>query len=102
VDEDVPLQPAATVVLLRDAPGALETLLIQRGRKLVFFGGAWAFVGGRVDDEDRAGAGDELAASRIAAVREAREESGLVLDAADLVPFSHWTTPPGPPRRFAT
>jgi 8-oxo-dGTP pyrophosphatase MutT (NUDIX family) len=102
MDEAAPLQPAATVVLLRDAAGALETLLIQRGQKLVFFGGAWAFVGGRVDDEDRAGAGDELAAARIAAVRETREESGLVLDAADLVPFSHWTTPPGPPRRFAT
>ena len=100
--EDVPLQPAATVVLLRDAPGALETLLIQRGRTLVFFGGAWAFVGGRVDDEDRVGADGDLAAARNAAVREAREESGIVLDAADLVPFSHWTTPPGPPRRFAT
>lgn len=102
MDETPPVHSAATVVLLRDAPGGLETLLIQRGRKLVFFGGAWAFVGGRVDAEDRAGAGDELATARIAAVRETREESGIVLDAASLVPFSHWTTPPGPPRRFAT
>ncbi len=35
-------------------------------------------------------------------MRETREEAGLVLSAEDLVPFSHWTTPPGPPRRFAT
>jgi hypothetical protein len=31
-----------------------------------------------------------------------QEESSLVVEASDLHPFSHWTTPPGPPRRFAT
>ena len=102
MDHDVPVRPAATVVLLRDAPDGLETLLIQRGRKLVFFGGAWVFPGGRVDDGDREGAEDDLAAARIAAVRETREEAGLVISAEDLMPFSHWTTPHGPPRRFAT
>jgi 8-oxo-dGTP pyrophosphatase MutT (NUDIX family) len=102
--EDVQVQPAATVVLLRDTAGGLETLLIQRGEKLVFHGGAWAFPGGRVDDEDRAGVtdDDDLAAARAAAVRETREETGLVVSAEELVPCSHWTTPPGFPRRFAT
>jgi 8-oxo-dGTP pyrophosphatase MutT (NUDIX family) len=102
MEEEVPVQPAATVILLRDTPGGLEALLIQRGQKLVFHGGAWAFPGGRVDDEDSAGAGDDLAAARIGAVRETREETGLVIAAEDLVPMSHWTTPPGFPRRFAT
>ena len=102
MSQHVPVKPAATVVLLRDTPDGLETLLIQRGQKLVFFGGAWAFPGGRVDDEDRTGAEDDLVAARIAAVRETHEEAGLVIAAEDLVPFSHWTTPPGPPRRFAT
>jgi len=102
VGQEVLLRPAATVVLLRDSDAGLAVLLIQRRRKLVFFGGAWAFPGGRVDDEDRAGAEDELAAARVAAVRETREEAGLEIAAEDLVPFSHWTTPPGPPRRFST
>jgi len=102
MEQEVPVQPAATVILLRDTPGELEALLIQRGQKLVFHGGAWAFPGGRVDDEDSAGTEDDLAAARIAAVRETREETGLVIAADDLVPLSHWTTPPGFPRRFAT
>ncbi len=50
MSQDAPIHPSATVVLLRDAPGGFETLLLQRSREIVF-GGAWAFPGGRVEDE---------------------------------------------------
>lgn len=101
--------PAATVILLRDAPAGLEVLLLRRSSKLAFHGGAWVFPGGRVDPGDHADGGGaapgddaERAAARRAAAREAREEAGLAVDPAALLPFSHWTTPVGPPRRFAT
>ncbi len=96
--------PSATVVLLRDRPSGLELLLVRRSSKLVFHGGAWVFPGGRIDPEDyAAGAdGDVVAASRKAAVREIQEEAGLSVDPAGLVLISHWTTPEGLPRRFAT
>src|SRR3954447_7045124 len=93
---------AATVILVRDGERGLEPRLLRRNAKLAFHGGSWVFAGGRVDpgDHDALDAGDEPA--RRAAVREALEEAGVVIEAASLVPFSHWTTPPGPPRRFAT
>jgi 8-oxo-dGTP pyrophosphatase MutT (NUDIX family) len=95
---------AATVILLRDGERGLETLMLRRNSKLDFAGGMWVFPGGRVDQEDRAGlaAGDDLGAARRAAVREAREESGLVIDEAALVAISHWTPPDMAPKRFLT
>ena len=62
------------------------------------FGGLWVFPGGRVEDVDGAG----LDGARVAAVREAEEETGLVLDADALVPFAHWNPPAEAPRRYAT
>ena len=108
--EEHPLIPAATVVLLRDAPDGkgLETLMVRRNAKLEFAGGMWVFPGGRIDPDDhRDGIVVEdaeavLAAAGRAAVREAFEEAGLRLDVADLVPFSHWTPPSVTPKRFAT
>jgi 8-oxo-dGTP pyrophosphatase MutT (NUDIX family) len=41
-------------------------------------------------------------APRLAAVREAAEEAGLLLDPDTLVEVAHWTTPPGQVRRYAT
>lgn len=69
------------------------------------FGGMWVFPGGKVDPADLPGhpaAGDEIAAARAAAVREAREESALELDPSTLVVLSFWLPPPEAPRRFAT
>lgn len=103
--EDAPeLVAAATVVLLRDAPGGLETLMMRRSSKLSFVGGMWVFPGGRVDDDDYpAGQPDDtFAASRAAAVREAAEEADLVIAAGDLVPYSHWVPPTTINKRFAT
>jgi 8-oxo-dGTP pyrophosphatase MutT (NUDIX family) len=95
--------PAATVVLLRDAPeGGLETLMVRRSSKLEFAGGMWVFPGGRVDPDDIPEDGDVIEAARRAAVREAREEADLVVDAGTLVPFAHWVPPPVTAKRFAT
>lgn len=99
-----PLAPAATVVILRDGEQAVEALMVRRNTKLAFAGGSWVFPGGRVDDADHAGLdeGDDLGAAQQAAVREAAEETGVRLDRASLVWFSHWTPPPAAPRRYAT
>jgi 8-oxo-dGTP pyrophosphatase MutT (NUDIX family) len=96
--------PAATVVVVRDGEHGLETLLIRRNAALTFAGGMWVFPGGRIDADDYPpdAPDDEVAGARRAAVREAAEEAGLVLDAAELVAFSHWTAPAISPKRFAT
>jgi len=94
---------SATAVLFRGTGAAAEVLLVQRSGRLDFHGGAWVFPGGRVDDPEHAAAkGDHLAAARAAAVREVREETALVITAADLVPISRWTTPVQSPKRFVT
>jgi 8-oxo-dGTP pyrophosphatase MutT (NUDIX family) len=96
-----PAIPAATVILLRDTDAGIETLMLRRNSKIAF-GGMWVFPGGRVEDADGDGAADEITAARQAAVREAEEESGLVLAVDDLVAVSHWTPPPVTPKRFST
>lgn len=112
----MPIRPAATVVLLRDGADGLEVWLQRRASSLAFAAGMHAFPGGRVDDDEvldavthdlRAEAdvwGDEdvdvVRAHRAAAVRETWEESGVRLDAALLVPWARWVTPPGDTRRF--
>jgi 8-oxo-dGTP pyrophosphatase MutT (NUDIX family) len=115
VSSTIPILPAATVIVLRDVPGphtsTLEVLLVQRAGELAFHGGAWVFPGGRVDAGDRPtnaapspimDVHDELPAARVAGVRETFEEAGLRLTPEELAPFSHWTTPEGRSRRFAT
>jgi 8-oxo-dGTP pyrophosphatase MutT (NUDIX family) len=101
--EGLPPIHAATVILLRDGGSGLETLMLRRNSKIVF-GGMWVFPGGRLDDDDwrRAPDRDELAASRVAAAREAMEECALAVDPEEMVPFSHWTPPPVTPKRFLT
>lgn len=89
--------PAATVVLARDGNEGLEVLMLRKNAKLAF-GGMWVFPGGRVEAEDGEG---ELGARR-AAVREAVEEADLLVEEETLVALSHWTPPPGAPKRFAT
>ncbi len=81
--------PAATILLLRDEP-AFEVLMVERHANIKFAGGALVFPGGRIDggDHDLNWAGfcdryhevpqDELA-PRIAAIREAFEETGILL-----------------------
>ena len=60
------------------------------------------FPGGRLDPTDYAAGDDTVAAARRAAVREAREEAGLVLSPDALVLVSRWITPTPLPKRFDT
>ena len=93
-----PARDAATVALLRDAPGGHEVYLLRRVRGMAFAGGMHVFPGGSVDPAD-AGADDlrwagppasawaadlrcdeRLARALVcAAVRETFEESGVLL-----------------------
>jgi 8-oxo-dGTP pyrophosphatase MutT (NUDIX family) len=93
-------------VPLRDGQQGLEVLLLRRSTRGTF-GGMWVFPGGQVDRTDAPDHAGELpdahlAAARRAAVREAREEAGLELDAEGLVTLSFWLPPPEAARRFAT
>jgi 8-oxo-dGTP pyrophosphatase MutT (NUDIX family) len=85
---------AASLILLRDSAEGPEVLLVQRNPEQRFMGGAWVFPGGAVHDDDGGHAGT--------AVRETREEAGLALDEAQLVPFSRWITPKMVKVRFDT
>ncbi len=100
--EENPPVPAATAVLVRDHLGRLEALMLRRSSKLDFAGGMWVFPGGRVDVGDYPADRSAEAAARRAAVREVFEETGLEVAERALVPFSHWTPPPGTPRRYST
>lgn len=149
---------AATVVLLRDAPDSVEIFMVVRHHQIDFASGALVFPGGSLDKADTAIAADaalcaacgvddvELLAFRIAAIREAFEECGVllarragsasILPAAELapieakwraglndgtlsffdlltqeglelatdamIPYAHWITPEGMPKRFDT
>ena len=99
-EDDNPAIPAATVVLLRENP-ALEVLMLHKTSKIAF-GGMWVFPGGRIDDDDYPADRNADAAARNAAVRETREETGIVARPEEFVWFSHWTPPPITPKRFAT
>jgi len=91
--------PAATVVVVRDGTGGLESYLQRRPRTMGFAGGLWVFPGGRVEEDDsdpaidacwagppppawaeRLGVGVAHARGLVvAACREAFEEAGLLL-----------------------
>jgi len=105
-----PPRPAATVVLLRDAEGGPEALLLRRHRRSGFAADAWVFPGGVVDESDRAreatgrldgpspaewarrlqvGDPAEAAGYVMAAIREAFEETGILLAHPDHVGAAH-------------
>ena len=76
--------PAATLVLVRDAPDGAEVLMIERAAAMAFAGGAVVFPGGRIDPADITLAETlfpdrEDAAARIAAIRETLEEVGIAV-----------------------
>lgn len=90
-----PPRPAATVVVVRDAPLGIEVLLLRRAERGDLNSGAWVFPGGLVDAADRAalpfcrGVEPARADARLgvaehaldywaAAVRECFEEAGLL------------------------
>ena len=122
-------RPAATVVLVREAPSGLEVLMTRRPSTMAFAPDLHVFPGGATDPDD----GDP----RTTAARELFEEAGILLADAepdpmraaaartallagrtafadvlarlgirlrpdDLVPLSRWVTPPVLPRRYDT
>jgi 8-oxo-dGTP pyrophosphatase MutT (NUDIX family) len=89
---------AASVVLCRDGASGLETYLLHRHARMAFAASMVVFPGGGVDPVDRF-AGDPLPACGI---RETREETGVDLDATQLVPWAHWVTPVVQPIRYDT
>src|SRR5665213_3607808 len=94
----VPILPAATILLLRDHP-AFEVLMVERHHQIDFASGALVFPGGKTHagDHDPAWEGRALGwerslphkrALRITALREAYEETGILLARhADGSPF---------------
>lgn len=90
---------AGTAVLLRAADPGFEVLLMRRPDR-GSFAGAWVFPGGKVEQSDRRDGGDEVDDARRAAIRETREEVGLVID--DLTVLSEWRPPVEAPTRIRT
>lgn len=76
--------PAATLILMRPAPGGPpELLFMERAGHMAFAAGALVFPGGRIDPGDmdlaaRLGGDPDHAAAAICAVRETIEETGIV------------------------
>ena len=89
-----PPRPAATLVVVRDAPAGMEVLLLLRAERGDRNSGAWVFPGGIVDRRDRdwhhcTGGDDALVSAQlglneggldyqVAALRECFEEAGLL------------------------
>jgi recombination protein RecT len=81
-------RPAATLLLLRDAPGGLEVLMTRRSAEARFAPGVHVFPGGAIDPADhlahaqvarRPTQPDEALTQAVAALRESFEELGILL-----------------------
>lgn len=107
----VPIKPAATVLLIRDADaGGIEVFMLRRTFNAAFASGMFVFPGGKVDDIDGVneiaelcdGLTDEHASSLlgiqsgglafwVACIRECFEEAGVLLarheDTGDVIRF---------------
>ena len=86
--EPAPTRPAATVLLLRDAPAGVEVLMTRRSMTASFAPGAYVFPGGGIDAADAAAhaqatrrptQSDAHLTQAIAAIRESFEELGVLL-----------------------
>ncbi|MHB1845188.1 MAG: MBL fold metallo-hydrolase, partial [Deltaproteobacteria bacterium] len=77
-----PPRDAAVVLLWRDGPSGRELFWLQRGARLAFGGGMYAYPGGKLDPTDFSvpvqGATGEGAALVTCAARELFEEAGIL------------------------
>ncbi len=121
-DPDLPIRPAATVILWRNAQAGVQVLMGMRGHAAAFMPSKYVFPGGAVDAEDARAAETALhpqcqhrltlhcppdapnpATLVAAALRELAEETGLTLPATTpgtLRFVFRAITPPGRTRRF--
>ncbi|ALK92672.1 NUDIX domain protein [Limnohabitans sp. 103DPR2] len=124
---DTPPRDAATVLMLREGEKGMEVLLLKRHTDSKDLGGAFVFPGGKRDEADGSPTAlaalqkdaaslhaqlgesdismDHAASLFVAALREAREECGLQIQATDLQAWSRWITPRMPSlmsKRFDT
>jgi 8-oxo-dGTP pyrophosphatase MutT (NUDIX family) len=81
-------RPASTILLVRDRPSGLEVFMVVRHHEIDFASGALVFPGGRMEAADRElgqslAPSDPLAAFKVAAIREAFEECGVLLARAE-------------------
>lgn len=95
---EVPVRPAATVMLVRDGDRGPEVFMLRRTLSAAFASGQYVFPGGKVDGADHAddlepicdGVDDDVASARlglergglawlVAAIRESFEEAGVLL-----------------------
>ncbi|HQV56856.1 MAG TPA: NUDIX hydrolase [Ilumatobacteraceae bacterium] len=88
--DEPPIQPASTVMLIRDADPCsgqqgVQVFMLRRTQTAVFAGGMYVFPGGRVDATD--GEPDSDWAFRVAAIRECFEEAGVLLATIDGKPI---------------
>ena len=116
---EVPIHPAASVVLVRHQGEGAQVLMGQRGAGAVFMPSKYVFPGGRADADDQADIStlSEACLHRLSlhrpmdapvagtllgcARRELVEETGLCLaPSAHLRFIFRAITPPGGPRRF--
>jgi len=93
-----PIRPAATVILIREAPVSFEIFMLKRTSRASFASGMFVFPGGKVDGDDHlhmydahrhgptdaqsqqvSALGDEWRGYWVAAIRETFEEAGLML-----------------------
>ena len=84
--------PAATILLLRNSPRGLETFMVVRHHQIDFASGALVFPGGKIDPGDfdvrsHCDATDSIddmtLGMMVGAIREAFEESGVLLARAN-------------------
>jgi 8-oxo-dGTP pyrophosphatase MutT (NUDIX family) len=108
------LRPSSTVLMVRDGAAGLEVFMVKRNHAIDFASGALVFPGGKLADGDsdpvlmgrhaRPGAFDPaLTSFAFGAIREAFEESGLLLarakgdgallSAARVETLDHWREP---------
>jgi 8-oxo-dGTP pyrophosphatase MutT (NUDIX family) len=87
--DTAPVRPAATILLVRDEP-EFEVLMVKRHHQIDFASGALVFPGGKTDPADHDPAWERLTVGwgeiepaqrplRIAAIREAYEEAGILI-----------------------
>ncbi len=89
-EEKAAIKPASTVLLLRERQGELQVFMVVRHHQIDFASGALVFPGGKVDRSHDTGTirelcdgsdqvPEDLLSFRVAAIREAFEECGVLL-----------------------